>query len=88
MIGVSDAFRLHRSDDDRTRRDWIRGLDANDARLGQRAAEEAAIIRARAALGTDGVVEAVDLAVTTSSRGSGERAGPELPGAALRPSGC
>jgi transposase len=33
----------------------------NDARLGPRAAEEAAIIRARAALGTDGVVEGIDL---------------------------
>jgi transposase len=34
----------------------------NDARLGPRAAEEAAILRARAALGHDGVVADVDLA--------------------------
>lgn len=34
----------------------------NDARIGPKAAEEAAILRARLALGTDGVVEAVDLA--------------------------
>jgi len=34
----------------------------NDARLGPKAAEEAAILRARAALGTDGVVQPVDLA--------------------------
>jgi hypothetical protein len=34
----------------------------NDARLGPRAAEEAAILRARAALGDDGTVQPVDLA--------------------------
>jgi transposase len=34
----------------------------NDARLGPKAAEEAAILRARAALGDDGVVQPVDLA--------------------------
>jgi hypothetical protein len=34
----------------------------NDARLGPKAAEEAAIVRARAALGTDTTVQSVDLA--------------------------
>jgi hypothetical protein len=34
----------------------------NDARLGPKAAEEAAILRARAALGEDGTVQPVDLA--------------------------
>jgi Mu transposase, C-terminal domain len=34
----------------------------NDARVGPRAAEEAAIVRARAALGTDTTVQPVDLA--------------------------
>ena len=34
----------------------------DDARLGPRAAEEAAILRARAALGDDGTVQPVDLA--------------------------
>jgi hypothetical protein len=34
----------------------------NDGRIGPRAAEEAAILKARLALGTDGVVQGVDLA--------------------------
>jgi hypothetical protein len=34
----------------------------NDARLGPRAAEEAAILRARGALGDDATVQPVDLA--------------------------